>query len=228
MILPYSESVLAEQIADALDNAVMTRGYATFAIPGGRSPGPILSLLAASLEPYVCERITLLWVDERAVPRGHEDRNDCATLAAWEEGGPLPGCVAPMPAEAEDLEAAAAAYAQTVAEATKGEPIDVCLIGIGEDGHLASLFPEHEGLKELDPVFAIYDSPKLPPRRLSLSLGIISQARLRLIVARGGEKGAVAARVQQHGPQPKLPVSLLPVSDTYWFLDEAAAQVASV
>ena len=221
-MLPYSAEGLAQTIATALDEAAALRGRATLAIPGGRSPGAVLERVAALISPFVRERLHLLWVDERAVAVGHADRNDLATLAAWERGGPLPAHVHAMPAEAEDLEAAAQQYAATLAEATGGDALDVALLGIGEDGHIASLFPEHPGLKELDPVFAIYDSPKPPSQRLSMSLGVISQARACLVLSLGAAKGEVFKAIREQGAQPLYPVSLLPEAQVAWYLDDAA------
>ena len=224
-MLPYLPTTVAEALATLLDEAAATRGRATLAIPGGRSPGPVLTELARILTPFVRQRLHLLWLDERAVPRGHADRNDAPTLAAWQAGGPLPAHVHIMPAEAADLDAAADTYAATLAAATGGDQLDLCLIGIGEDGHLASLFPDHPGLSELATVFAVTDSPKPPPRRLTLGLGPISQARQRLVLALGTAKGDVYRRAQQ-GPQRSLPISLLPKPGTTWYLDDAAAAAA--
>ena len=97
-----------------------------------------------------------------------------ATMLYRESGGPLPAQVLPMPAENPDLAAAAATYAQHLA-AADGQPLSSCLIGIGEDGHFASLFPEHPGLDELDPVF-VRQPLKPPALRLSMSLAVIRAA----------------------------------------------------
>ena len=87
-MLPYLPPTVAEAIAALLDQAAAERGRCTLAIPGGRSPGPVLTALAGILTPFVRERLHLLWLDERAVPLGHADRNDAPTLAAWREGEP--------------------------------------------------------------------------------------------------------------------------------------------
>jgi 6-phosphogluconolactonase len=222
-MLPYQPSTVAEALHSILDQAAVSRGRATLAIPGGRSPGPVLTALAGICEPYLRERLHLLWLDERAVPLGHADRNDAPTLAAWQAGGALPAFVYPMPAERNDLDAAAMDYAAQLAVATGGSrALDACLIGIGEDGHLASLFPDHAGLKELADVFVIEDSPKPPSRRLSLSLPILHRAAHCLVIALGAAKGHIAVRAQR-GPDPAIPVSLLPRERTVWYLDDAAA-----
>ena len=205
-MLPYTPSAVADALLGLLDQAAAERGRATLAIPGGRSPGPVLTALAERLDPFVRNRLHLLWVDERAVPVGHPDRNDLPTLAAWKAGDLLPAAVHAMPAEADDLEAAASAYAATLQAATAGGVLDVVLLGIGEDGHVASLFPHHPGLQELDPVFAVTDSPKPPARRLTLSLPVLTEARSRFILGLGAAKGAV----------------YLPRAGTTWYLDDAA------
>lgn len=225
-MLPYSPAIVAEALAQILDRAAAARGRATLAIPGGRSPGPVLTALAGILDTFVRDRLHLVWLDERAVPVGHADRNDAPTLAAWDAGGPRPRWVHPMPAEEADLEAAAARYAEVLATATGGQDLDACLIGIGEDGHFASLFPDHPGLKELTPVFAVLDSPKPPPRRLTLSLGVIRRSHAQVILALGAAKGAVA-RVAAQGPRSDLPISLLPRDRSIWYVDDAALAAAT-
>ena len=224
-MLPYLPETVAEAIAALLDEAAFARGRASLAIPGGRSPGPVLTALAGCLSPFVRARLDLLWLDERAVPLGHPERNDAPTLAAWAAGGALPARVHPMPAESADLDAAAAAYTATLHAATGGGPLDVCLVGIGEDGHFASLFPDHPGLGELAEVFAIHDSPKPPAGRLTIGLGPLSQARRLVILALGAAKGEIARRAWT-GPDRAIPVSLLPAAKCVWYLDDAAAAVA--
>jgi 6-phosphogluconolactonase len=218
-MLPYGPAAVAEALLEVLDAAVAARGRATLAVPGGRSPGAVVTALAGILTPFVRDRLHLLWLDERAVAPGHPERNDAAILAAWRQGGALPAAVHPMPAEAADLDAAAGVYAATLAAATGGGPLDACLVGIGEDGHLASLFPDHPGLRELDPVFAVRDSPKPPPCRLTLSLPVIAAARCRMVLALGAAKRVVAQRVLTGPPDPQLPASLLPRAGTVWWVD---------
>lgn len=221
-MLPYAPGIVAEAALALLDAAAAARGRALLAVPGGRSPGAMLTALAGICTPFVRARLHLLLVDERAVPRGHAERNDHAALAAWSAGGAPPAAVHAMPAESPDLAAAAAAYGADLRRLSAGDGvIDVCLLGVGEDGHVASLFPRHPGLAELDDCIAIEDSPKPPPRRLSLSLPTVSRARSRLVLCLGGAKAWVH-RTWLAGPDPACPASLLPRRDTLWYLDEAA------
>lgn len=223
--LPYQPESVARALAALLEKAARERGVASLAIPGGRTPAPVLTALAGQLSAATLQNLVLLWLDERAVPLGHADRNDAATLKAWSLGGALPARVLAMPAERPDLEAARVEYATTLKQALGGHPIDACFIGIGEDGHFASLFPDHPALDAGGEVLAIYDSPKPPPRRLTLSLPMIRAARQRFVVALGAEKGRIFLRASQ-GPDRKVPVSLLPEEGTEWRLDDEAQQAA--
>lgn len=220
-MLPYVPAAVAEALLEHLESAAVRRGRATLAIPGGRSPAAVLTRLAGMCTPFLRTRLHLLWLDERAVPPGHPERNDAATLAAWDAGGPRPAWVHPMPAEVADLAAAADAYGRTLREASAGQAVDACLIGIGEDGHLASLFPRHPGLCELSDCFAVEDAPKPPPRRLTLSLPVVASAGLRVVLCLGAAKGWCWDRFSA-GPDHSCPASLLPHPATVWFLDDAA------
>jgi 6-phosphogluconolactonase len=225
-MLPYQPATVAEALHSVLDQAAALNGRATLAIPGGRSPGPVLTALARICDQRLRARLSLLWLDERALPRGHADRNDAPTIAAWQAGGELPARVLPMPAEEADLEAAASRYAATLREATADGAIDACLVGIGEDGHCASLFPNHAGLKELAEVFAVYDSPKPPQRRLTLSLPVLHRAGFLAVLALGEAKGRIARAARAHA-DPAIPVSLLPQEKCAWYLDDAAVAAAA-
>lgn len=223
---PYTPTVVAEALLTTLDAAAAERGRAVLAIPGGRSPGPILTEMGRQCDAFLRQRLHLVWLDERAVPRGHADRNDAPTLAAWQAGGELPAHVHPMPAELDDLDAAARAYATVLEAVCHDQPIDAALVGIGEDGHCASLFPNHAGLQEFDSVFAVTDSPKPPPRRLTVSLPVLRVCPFKVIVALGAAKGAVAKQALAKPDDPSLPCSMLGPGTT-WFVDEAAAEAMS-
>ncbi len=217
-VCPSHSGQVAETIRKALDSSFRKFGRVSLAIPGGSSPLAVLPLLAGMLPASLSSSLHLFWVDERAVPRDLPERNDSATLKAWREGGDLPGHLHPLPAEKADLEEAAREYAETLRRILQGRPLDICLLGIGEDGHIGSLFPHHPALKEAGPVLAIYDSPKPPPRRLTLSLPFISQAGRRIVLAPGEAKAKVYHQAVR-GPDESIPVSLLPRRNTIWFVD---------
>ncbi|MBF0244052.1 MAG: 6-phosphogluconolactonase [Planctomycetes bacterium] len=221
----YTPLEVASFLEGALRAGVAERGRATLALPGGRTPGPIVAELARLLSPATRSALCLLWVDERALPVGDTERNDRAVMEAWVTGGPLPGRVEAMAAEEADLALACRRYELVLDEVLVAGRIDACLLGIGEDGHFASLFPNHEALTSRQRVLFLEDSPKPPPRRITLSLPLIAGSRALAIVALGAGKGLVH-RASKAGANPALPVSLLEDCHPDWFLDEAALRAS--
>ena len=168
-------------------------------------------------------RVAVWWGDERYVPSDSADRNDTAVMRADLEALPLdPRNVHRMPASdgayGEDAHAAAGAYASELAAAVpagQGDDdvphFDVILLGVGPDGHCASLFPEHPGVYELDAsVIAVHNSPKPPPTRLSLTFRSLDAANEVWFIAAGTEKanavmmalsGAGRVQVPAAGPR---------------------------
>lgn len=182
-------------------------------------------------------RVAVWWGDERYVPSDSADRNDTALLRADLEALPLdPRNVHRMPASdgayGEDADAAAGAYASELAAAVppgQGDDdvphFDVILLGVGPDGHCASLFPEHPGVYELDAsVIAVHNAPKPPPTRLSLTFRSLDAANEVWFIAAGTEKanavmmalsGAGRVQVPAAGPRGRY--------RTLWLVDRDAA-----
>lgn len=171
-------------------------------------------------------RIRLFWVDERAVPPDHPDSNYGAAQRLLL--GPL-GRKAPrafrMPAEQPDLGEAAVHYDQTLAHELRGAPLDLAVLGIGEDGHICSLFPGHRALLAEGRVVAIVDAPKPPPRRLSLTLSYVKQTRQIWVVVTGELKRGVLQTAMQ-GTQLVTPLDLLlsQAKDVKVFTDQSVRQ----
>jgi 6-phosphogluconolactonase len=212
----WSPDAVAAAMLAAIEAGIREHGRAVIAVPGGGSPGPVLTALGAGLPGEQRELLHLCWVDERAVSRDHPDRNDAATLAAWRRGGELP-VVHPMPAEADDLDAAAASYARELGELLGDGGFDATLLGFGPDGHVASLFPGHPGLARPEAVFPVVDSPKPPPRRLTLGLGLIARSRHLLVIAPDATKSHLLEAWQgEESPEPP-PVLLLPRERTTYY-----------
>jgi 6-phosphogluconolactonase len=219
-LLPNPRAVF-EVVADAFrDHAraeIRRRDRFTAALTGGRLAGQWYEAISRR-EWIDWAKVDLYWGDERAVPPDHEDSN--ARLAA-----PLIACGARahrMMGEAEDLEAAAAAYASILPPV-----LDLVHLGVGADGHVCSLFPGHPLLaEERRRVAAVFDSPKPPPRRLTVTLPTLRNARAIHVIAVGEEKAeAVGAAVT--GDDPRLPAVLVSKgpADVTWFVDRAAASV---
>jgi 6-phosphogluconolactonase len=199
---------VATDLHAALAHALARRGRAVLAIPGGRSPGPVLTALAARLTEAERRNLHLCWVDERAVPAGHPDRNDGATLAAWRAGGPLPNVHAAPADPGRDPVAAAGAYADDLAAVLAGGPLDAVLLGFGEDGHVASLFPGCQDLDRQEPVFAVIDAPKPPAGRLTMGLTLLARSRRLAIIAPDEVKSRLLHRWWEDGNR-QLPITRL-------------------
>jgi 6-phosphogluconolactonase len=216
----FNSQALSRELCSYLSNTKAE--HVGFGIPGGRSPGKVLTPLAQQCPEELRSRLHLFWVDERCVDIGHPDRNDLTTLNAWKEGGAAPGHVHPMPAEKSDLNSACHEYDELLSKTQMKDGLHLALLGIGEDGHFASLFPNHPKLQEKNDVFAIVDSPKPPPTRLSFSLGYIQKSQRIDVLVFGADKGAILKQGFDK-PSPNIPVSLLKDHHNIHFhLDEAA------
>jgi len=165
-----------------------TSGPRSCALSGGATAMIFLGALREAKVDW--KRITLFWGDERAVPPDDPDSN--YGIAERMLLSPL-GARAPrairMPAEAANLGQAALWYDDALATELNGGSLDLALLGIGEDGHICSLFPGHKALTQNDlRTVAIEDSPKPPPRRLSLTLKFVLQTKRIWLIAIGPRK----------------------------------------
>lgn len=171
-------------------------------------------------------RVTLWWGDERFVAADSPDRNAVQARAAFlDEVGATQVHEVPAAGEAPDAEAAAAAYAETLREHGSGE-FDILMLGVGPDGHIASLFPHHPALDVDDgPTVAVHDSPKPPPDRVSLTLPALNRARSVWFLVSGADKAdAVARALAPDGALTDTPARGVEGNvETIWFLDAAAA-----
>ena len=203
----------AEEVAEsaAADIAEALRGGArTLVVTGGTSPVRTYELLSELDAPW--GRVSVLFGDERCVPPLDPDSNyRVAKESLLDRVHPAPGYRSPAalaPDEGADL------YAEVVAGAA---PFDFVLLGVGEDGHVNSLFPGHKALKATGLTAAIHDSPKPPPERVTMTLEAIRDARRIVIIATGaGKAGAVALARRGESPSGMI-------SRARWLIDRAAA-----
>jgi 6-phosphogluconolactonase len=231
---------VAARLVTRLVDAVAARGTASLVLTGGGIGTAVLAELAAApaRDAVDWRHVDIWWGDERFLPAGHEERNETGARAALLDHVDVdPARVHPMPGpdgpDGDDPEAAAARYAALLRAATRPEdhgPVpsfDILLLGIGPEGHIASLFPGMPALYDQRPVVAVRGAPKPPPTRLSLTLPAINAAREIWILAAGAEKaGAVALALSDAGPVQVPAAAARGRQRTLFLLDrEAAAQV---
>ena len=219
-----SPSALAEAAAARIVScaaAVQARGKRfRIALSGGRTPAAAYRILGGGIAPAVdWTRVAVLFADERDAPPTEPESNYWEARKLFlEPAGVPPERVHRMKAEAPDLAAAAAAYEPLLAE-----PLDLLVLGIGEDGHTASLFPGSPLVRERQRrVAAVFDSPKPPPRRLTITPRVIDEAGEVLMLASGaGKAEAVARALVGDGDPAEVPAWL--ARNGTWCLDAAAA-----
>lgn len=236
VVVHADPGVLAQAVAArllvALVDAQAARGEASLVLTGGRVAADVYRAVAASPARHAVNwsRVTVWWGDERFLPRDDPERNETQARDAF--GGLLEAAtVHPMPAsdgpDGDDPEAAAARYAGMLAAA--GHParlphLDLLLLGVGEDGHVASIFPEQPATYEARPVCAVRGAPKPPPTRTTLTLPTINAAEQVWLVAAGRPKaGAVEMAFSGGGPVQVPAAGVHGVDRTLWLLDRAAA-----
>ncbi|MFB9376389.1 6-phosphogluconolactonase [Kineococcus gynurae] len=238
VVAPDKEALavaVAARLLTTLADAIAERGRAHVSLTGGSIGVAALAAVADSPARSTVDwsRVHLWWSDERFLPAGDPDRNATQAREALLDALPLdPATVHEPPAsdgvDGDDPGAAAARYAAELAaqgEGAETPEFDVLLLGMGPDGHVASLFPGHEGLaRDESSVVAIRDSPKPPPTRLSFTFGALHRARRVWLVAAGGEKApAVARGVGGDDPSSTPAAGVHGSLETLWLLDAAAA-----
>lgn len=199
-----AESAAAE-IAEALGE-----GARTLTLAGGTTPMRCYELLAQADVRW--GRVTVLFGDERCVPPDHPDSNYRAARVALLDRV-SPASVHRMPAELGPDEGAEL-YSRVVASLA---PLDVVVLGVGEDGHTASLFPGHPEVEAPGWAVGVRNSPKPPPERVSLTLPALRGARKVIVLATGAGKAEAVALAKQG----KVPSGM--IASARWLIDRAAA-----
>jgi 6-phosphogluconolactonase len=214
----------AARLAVTLADVQAARGTASVVLTGGGIAAKLYSALrdAPYRDAVDWGRVDFWWGDERFLPSGDPERNETQARAALLDALPVPPeRIHPMPAsdglDGDDPDAAAERYA-----ASLGGPFDIVLLGVGEDGHVASLFPGHPEVDITDlTVSAVRDSPKPPPTRITLTLPVLTSAREVWLVAAGAGKAEAVATALSDGPVPAAHVR--GAERTLWLLDPTAA-----
>ena len=213
-------STTATALVDLLAARIADQRQAHLCLTGGTIAAQLYRHLGATaLDAVDWSRVHLWWGDERWVPAGHADRNDGQAQAAL---GPIWDRTIrhPMPASdsGHELDAAASAYAAELGDTR----FDLCLLGVGPDAHVASLFPDHPGLEAPGRVIGVRNSPKPPPERISLTHAVINESAQVWFVVSGADKAEAVTSARTVGST--LPAARVRGrSATVWRVDASAA-----
>jgi 6-phosphogluconolactonase len=222
-VLPDADSVAREAAAIIAREAragVAARGRFVMAVSGGRTPWMMLRALSNQDMPW--EKVHVVQVDERVAPAGHTDRNLTHLHESLLKQAPLPADhIHAMPVESSDLEAAATQYARTLQKLAGSPPVlDLVHLGLGPDGHTASLVPEDPVLNVTDADVAmtgIYQGR----RRMTLTYPILNRARWILWLVTGSEKADMLARLR--AGDRSIPAGMVRREQALVLADRAAA-----
>jgi 6-phosphogluconolactonase len=223
---------VAEQFLRLTTDALVTRGRCAVALSGGSTPRSVYQLLGA---PAFRARVRwsdihFFWGDERHVPPDHPDSNYRMAVEAMLSNVPVPPAnVHRVRSEVSDAGISAREYDGMIRRCVDGTPMprfDVVHLGLGTDGHTASLFPGSAALEERERVCVANWVTALDAYRITLTLPILNAARAVVFIAAGVGKSSIVQRVLRESAElSPLPAQLVRPSDgeLWWMLDQAAA-----
>ncbi len=228
----------AERFVTAAEHSIDARGEFVVALSGGSTPRRTYELLA--LEPFVSRvnwtRVHVLWGDERCVPPSDADSNYRMARESLLDHVPIPATNVHRIHGEDDPIVAAASYEATLRAlfrtsngppaSAPGKNIDLALLGLGDDGHTASIFPESAAVDEQSRWVMAEYVPAVSMWRVTLTVPILNAAAELLFLVAGGEKAAVLQRVLEGPHRPRvLPAQLIAPTHgrVHWLVDIAAA-----
>jgi 6-phosphogluconolactonase len=227
----------AEEVIRAATNAIAERGRFTIALAGGSTPRNLYTLIAANASSSLpWEQMFFFFGDERHVPPDDAESNYRMAQETLLSKVPAPAAnVFRIPSENPDAAAAADAYEQTLRKFFALAPgefprFDLILLGMGPDGHTASLFPETAALQEKSRLVVANWVEKLKTSRITLTLPVLNAARCAVFLVSGMDKAAVLHEVlESNAPGEKYPSKLVQPGEgkLIWFVDRAAASELS-
>jgi len=222
----YADSETVAQVAtdflvEKIESCIEKKGCCHIALPGGSTPARCLELLAE--KPLQWPLIHWYPGDERCYPVGHDERNDTmVNNKLFSNNKEASQTFHPIPAEM-GATAGAKKYNDFLEVALKESAgkFDIVVLGMGEDGHTASLFPGNPALDEKHNAVAVFNAPKAPDERVSISLQLLKKATICIVITTGEGKYEALEKIKQGA---LLPIAM--VEPDVWFVDEAAAVVA--
>jgi len=202
----------ADVIADACRESVRERGVFHWVLAGGSTPGQCYALLRERKLPW--ESVHCWFGDERACPFGHPERNETMARRILLDRVPVPEHQIHGIDFSNGTDFAAMAYANRISAI---DGFDLVLLGMGEDGHTASLFPGQERWQDDPLAIPVHDSPKSPAERVSLTPKALNRHRRCLILVTGASKSVALRAIREGRP---LPASQ--IINAEWVVDQAA------
>lgn len=215
-------------VVEKIEAAISARGRCTIALAGGSTPKPLYEAL--SHQPLAWDKLQVFWGDERYVAGDHPDSNQRMARQAWLSNVPIPDSnIHPTPTDGNDPTSDAKKYEsqlRTVFKVSESEfPIfDLILLGMGDDGHTASLFPQTEALKIRDRCVTVGNKDGQP--RLTFTVPLINQARCVIFIVSGAGKQTSLAQVfAPSASELDYPSRLIqPQGELWWLLDQSAGE----
>jgi 6-phosphogluconolactonase len=202
------QQILSNEILARSADAIARRSRFVLAVPGGSVASTFFPALARLAIDWA--HVDVFWIDERAVRPDHPDSNYALASKLLLQPARVPStCVHRMPGELDLEDAARRASDELMMVAGNPPQLDLALIGVGEDGHVASIFSRSAGLtRGAQPVIAVHDAPKPPPERLTMTLSVLGDAG-RIIVAGFGPSKSQVIHEAVHGGGAQMPVAKL-------------------
>ena len=213
-------------VLEKIQSAIAARGQCSIVLAGGSTPKPLYEALAEENLPWA--KIQIFWGDERYVPSNHPDSNQLMARQAWLDKVSLPAAnIHPIPTYSQDPAKDAAAYEATIRELFPISPeefptFDIILLGMGDDGHTASLFPHTPVLNETTKAIAVGNKDGQP--RITFTVPLLNQARCVVFLVAGANKQTALEQVfAVQGDATNYPSRLIkPEGELWWLLDFAA------
>lgn len=230
-VLPDTAALIQrslEVVVAKIQTAIAERGQCTIALSGGSTPKPLYEALATQDLPW--DKLHVFWGDERYVPADHPDSNEGMARKAWLDRVQIPAAnIHPMPTEAADPAIAAQDYESHLRDVLQASgsafpALDVILLGLGDDGHTASLFPHTEALQVQERLITVGNKDGQP--RLTFTAPLINAGRCVVFVVAGTNKQAALKEIFAPAADAMTyPARLIqPQGELWWLFDAAAGQ----
>lgn len=217
-----------EIVLAKIEPAITERGRFTIALAGGSTPKPLYAAIATQNLPW--EKIHVFWGDERYVPMAHQESNAGMAAKAWLDQVPIPAeNIHPIPTQAANPVDAAQQYEQELQAFFHSQPgefpaFDLILLGMGPDGHTASLFPQTAALQVCDRMVTVGHKDDQP--RITLTVPVLNQARCIIFLVTGENKRPALAQIfAAEADALEYPARFVkPEGQLIWLLDQAAGE----